>query len=573
MIQTDVSEEAVNLIEPYGGKLVDLFVSEEEAVFLRERAVSIESLVLSNRALCDLEMLATGAFSPLKTFLNQKDYMSVLETMRLNDGTLFPIPVTLPVSKEYRIGQEIALRDGYGTLLAIMTVEDVYGWDSDEYSRKVLGTNDEAHSLVKELKTWGRYNTSGELKVLALPGRRDFSRFRLTPRETRAALAEAGNENIVAFQTRNPLHRAHEELMKRALTKVNSTLLLHPAVGMTKPGDVDYVTRVRCYAALLENYFQDHRAMLCLLPLAMRMAGPREAIWHAIIRRNYGVNHFIVGRDHAGPGRNSQGIPFYDSLAAQNLARQYEDELGVRIMTFNEMTYLPGEDTYVEAHEAEGVEAISISGTQVREEYLAKGKLLPEWFTRPEVAEVLAGAYPPISKQGFCLWFTGLSGAGKSTIAQAIEAALQERGRRITMLDGDVVRYNLSKGLGFSKEDREANIARVGFVASEIVYHHGVAICALISPYLEAREKVRNLFTDGNFLEIYVSTPLATCRARDPKGHYIKTSQGKMQNFTGVDDAYEPPVNPEVTIDTTDLTIEESVKMILAELYRRGFIK
>ncbi len=566
-------QSQVKLIEPYGGILVDLTVSAKESVKLKQLAADLDSIVLNDRAICDLEMLAVGAFSPLRGFMDQKDYDSVLKKMRLADGTLFPMPITLPVDRKYDIGKKIALRDGFGNLLAIMTVEDAYEWDAEEYAKNVLGSNDDTHMLVREMKSWGQYNVSGELQVLSLPDHKDFTAHRLTPKEVRQRLTKLGNKNVVAFQTRNPLHRAHEELTKRAAAAIKGTLLLHPVVGMTKPGDVDHITRVRCYQALLNNHYEEYEALLSLLPLAMRMAGPREALWHAIIRRNYGANHFIVGRDHAGPGKDSQGEPFYGPYDAQELVKRHEDELGIKILTFNEMLYIPGADKYMEAHEVEeGVETAAISGTQVREDYLAKGQLLPEWFTRSEVAAVLAEAYPPSLNQGFCLWFTGLSGAGKSTIAQAVEATLHERGRRTTMLDGDIVRLNLSKGLGFSKEDRETNIGRVGFVASQVVYHHGIAICALISPYREARDKVRKLFPEGNFIEIYVSTPLEVCKERDPKGHYIKSNQGKMKGFTGVDDTYEPPVNPDITIDTSNSTIGESVEAVLAKLRNRSFI-
>lgn len=562
------------LIKPYGGVLVDLLVYGKEAEQLKVASVKLDSITLSERALCDLEMLAIGAFSPLQGFMNEADYKSVLKDMRLANGTLFPMPITLPVQTKYKLGEKVALRDSFGNLLAIMVIDDCYEWSIEEYAKSILGSYDTAHPLLREMKQWGQYNISGTLKVIRMPDHKDFGSLRMTPREVRQKLIEIGNEDIVAFQTRNPLHRAHEELTKRAASTINGTLLLHPAVGMTKPGDVDHITRVRCYRALLDNHYGEYRALLSLLPLAMRMAGPREALWHAIVRRNYGANHFIVGRDHAGPGKNSQGLPFFDPYAAQALARQYEEELGMHIMTFSEMLYLPQKDCYVEAHEVEdGIKTASISGTQVREDYLAKGELLPEWFTRPEVAAVLASAYPPAIKQGFCLWFTGLSGAGKSTIAQAVEAALHERGRRTTMLDGDIVRLNLSKGLGFSKEDRETNISRVGFVASEVVRHHGIAICALISPYRKARDNVRKLFPDGNFLEIFVATPLEICEARDPKGHYIKSRRGKMKNLTGVDDTYEPPLNPEVILDTAVLSVEDSVDSILTELKKRNFIE
>jgi len=568
-----VLKRTVEIISPYGGELVNLCVEKDESALLKEQSTEYESVILSDRSLCDFELLATGAFSPLKTFMNQADYESVLENMRLSDGTLFPMPITLPVDRKYETGKKLALRDEYGNLLAVMTVEDAYEWDPEFLAEKLLGSNDEAHNLVRELKTWGRFNVSGKLQAVALPVHKDFRQFRFTPAQTRRKLTEIGNENVVAFQTRNPLHRAHEELTKRAASKIEGTLLLHPAVGMTKPGDVDHTTRVRCYMALLDNHYDGYEAMLSLLPLAMRMAGPREALWHAIIRRNYGANHFIVGRDHAGPGKKSNGEMFYQPYASQELVKKHENELGMTILTFNEMMYLVEEDRYVEAHEVlEGDRTMSISGTQVREEYLAKGKQLPEWFTRPEVAAVLADAYKASKDQGFCLWFTGLSGAGKSTIAQAVEAALHEVGRRTTMLDGDVVRNMLSKGLGFSKEDREANIERVGFVASQVVYHHGVAICALISPYENSRRKVRELFSEGNFIEVYVSTPLEVCEARDPKGHYVKNRQGKMKNFTGVDATYEVPENPDIVIDSSKESIEESVELILSELCVRGLV-
>lgn len=565
--------KTINLIKPYGGLLVNLMVNEDEKPALKELAAKLNSVILTDRTVCDLEMLATGAFSPLQGFMDEEDYHSVLKNMRLKDGTLFPVPITLPVHEQFTIGEKVALRDGYGNLLAIMTINDIYQWDREEYAKNLIGANDTAHMLVEEMQEWGVYNIAGELQVLALPAHKDFVDLRLTPQQARQKLSELGNENVVAFQTRNPLHRAHEELTKRAAEKIDGTLLLHPVVGMTKPGDVDHITRVRCYKALIRDHYSDYNAMLSLVPLAMRMAGPREALWHAIIRRNYGASHFIVGRDHAGPGKDSKGNPFYEPYEAQELAKQYESELGMRIMTFNEILYLPMQDRYVESHEVpKGEETASISGTQVREEYLAKGRALPGWFTRPGVASILKLSYPPSSEQGFCLWFTGLSGAGKSTIAQAVEAALHERGRRTTMFDGDIVRENLSKGLGFSKEDRETNIARVGFVASQVIYHHGIAICALISPYEEARRRARSLFDEGKFIEIYLSTPIEVCEERDPKGHYAKTRQGKMKGFTGVDDEYQPPLNPDITIDTSQVNVRGSIKIIFKELSLRGFI-
>lgn len=568
-----MTHKTIQLIEPYGGSLINLIVDSDHAAILMPYATTLEAIILSDRSTYDLELLATGAYSPLNGFMSKTDYESVLEGMRTSDGTLFPVPITLPVDQKYDAGQDIVLKDSYGNILAVMTIEECYEWSSAEYRTKVLGSNDEGHALAKEMDTWGAYNISGRLQVISLPDQKDFRSLRLTPTQCRKELAAIGNKNVVAFQTRNPLHRAHEELTKRAAAKINGTLLLHPSVGITKPGDIDYVTRVRCYQALIDNYYTDTDVLLGLLPLAMLMAGPREALWHAIIRRNYGANHFIVGRDHAGPGADSKGKSFYEPYAAQALTKQYEEEIGVTILAYNEMVYLSDGDRYVEVQQVPvGERAITISGTSVREDYLAKGRMLPPWFTRPEVGGILADTYPSQVHQGFCLWFTGLSGSGKSTVAQAVEARLQEHGKRTTMLDGDIVRENLSKGLGFSKEDREVNIARVGFVASEVVRHRGVAICALISPYEKARNKVRNLFDKCNFIEIYISTPIDVCETRDPKGHYIKSRTGSMSGLTGLDDTYEAPTHPDITIDTSKVAIEESVERVISELTRRGFI-
>ncbi|HSX35469.1 MAG TPA: bifunctional sulfate adenylyltransferase/adenylylsulfate kinase [Patescibacteria group bacterium] len=566
-------EHSEQLISPYGGTLVNLIVPEEEGNKLKKIAAELPTLTLSDRALCDLEMLATGAFSPLTGFMGKADYESVLKTMRLANQVLFPMPITLPVDTPYAPGEKLSLRDNFGNLLAIMTVDEVYTWEPEAYLMAIFGTNDKAHPLYNEVMSWGPYNIAGKLEVLALPDRKDFAPLRLTPAETRKQLQQLGKRNVVAFQTRNPLHRAHEELTKRAAKKINGTLLLHPAVGMTKPGDVDHITRVRCYKVLIENHYEEYETLLALMPLAMRMAGPREALWHALIRRNYGASHFIVGRDHAGAGKKSDGKLFYDPYEAQRLAKQYESELGINILTFNEMVYLPNEDRYVEAHEVPpGAKSTAISGTQVRDDYLAVGRLLPPWFSRPEVASILAAAYSPILHRGFCVWFTGLSGAGKSTIAQGLESALQEQGRRVTLLDGDLVRQHLSKGLGFSKEDRDTNVLRVGFVASQVAYHGGAAICALISPYEQTREAVRKFFEQGKFIEVYVSTPLDVCKQRDPKGHYLKASKGLMPGFTGLDDAYEPPSKPDLTIDTAATAIDDSITIILDELKKRSLL-
>jgi sulfate adenylyltransferase len=574
-LQTTASKTAT-LIPPYGGRLVDLLVPEEELAEAREYASTLPSLQISARAVCDLEMLASGAFSPVDRFMGEADFRRVLAEMRLADGTLFPMPITLPVAADagLRAGTDIALRDSMNDLLAIMTIEELYPWDPADLAERVLGSQDAKHPLVNEMTRWGRLNASGPIRMLQMPRHYDFKELRRTPAEVREVLAQTGRQNVVAFQTRNPLHRAHEELTKRATAAVDGVLLLHPVVGMTKPGDVDHYTRVRTYKALAENHYDPDRIVLSLLPLAMRMAGPREALWHAIIRRNHGANHFVVGRDHAGPGKDSTGKPFFGPYDSQNLVTQYEDEIGVKVIPFSEMLYLPEEDRYEEASKIpEGTQTASISGTQVREEFLAKGRLLPAWFTRPETAEILAESYPPRHREGLCIWLTGLSGAGKSTTAAVLSVLLLEAGRQVTELDGDVVRTHLSKGLGFSREDRDTNILRIGFVASEIVRHGGTVMCAAVSPYRTTRDAVRAMMDEDQFIEVFVDTPLSVCEQRDVKGMYAKARRGEIKEFTGISDPYETPLNPEITLDTVDHSPEENARRIMAELAQRGFVR
>jgi sulfate adenylyltransferase len=563
------------LIPPYGGTLVDLIVPQEAREDLREYANRLPSIQISERAVCDLELLATGAFSPLDRFMGQADFQRVLDEMRLASGAIFPMPITLPVEQEaVRLDQDVALRNAKNELLAVMTIEEAYAWDRNEVAQKVFGTLDLRHPLVTEMHRWGPYNISGRLRVLRLPSHYDFRELRLTPAQTRERLEGYGNPNVVAFQTRNPLHRAHEELTKRAADSVNGVLLLHPVVGMTKPGDVDHYTRVRAYKALARHHYDQERILLALLPLAMRMGGPREALWHALIRRNHGANYFIVGRDHAGPGVDTTGKPFYGPYDAQELVKRHAEELGVGVLTFNEMVYLPDESRYEESSSVPtGAKVASISGTQVREQFLNKGVLLPDWFTRPEVAQILADTYPPRHKQGVCVWFTGLSGAGKSTTAEVLTTLLLEHGRQITELDGDVVRTHLSKGLGFSKEDRDTNIRRIGFVAAEIVRHGGVAICAAVSPYRATRNDVRAMVGNDQFVEVFVDTPLEVCEQRDVKGMYAKARRGEIKDFTGIDDPYEPPRHPELTLDTVNNTPEQNAYVVLKYLIERGFVR
>lgn len=565
------------LISPYNNNaLIDLIVSEQEVGELRAYANELPSLQLSARSVCDLELLATGAFTPLNRFMGQADHQRVLDEMRLANGVVFPIPVTLPVDRQQPIAldRDVALRDEKNELLAVLTIEEIYDGKLDEVAAKVFGTQDSRHPLVAEMNKWGKQNVSGRLKVIQLPSHYDFQNLRLTPTQTREKLQKFGRPNIAAFQTRNPLHRVHEEMTKRAIKKLDGVLLLHPAVGMTKPGDIDHYTRVRTYRALAQHYYDQNQIMLSLLPLAMRMAGPREALWHAIIRRNYGANHLIIGRDHASPGVASDGKPFYDPYGAQQLVEQFSEEIGVRMIPFQELVYLPDEKKYEQVSDVTSTQRVlSISGTEAREEYLGKGRKLPEWFTRPEVGEILAEAHPPRHRQGACIWFTGLSGAGKSTTAEVLTVKLLEHGRQVTLLDGDIVRTHLSKGLGFSKEDRDTNIRRIGFVAAEIVRHGGIVLAAAVSPYRATRNEVRALVGKENFVEVFVDTPLDVCEQRDTKGMYAKARRGEIKDFTGIDDPYERPLNAEVTLDAVGHSPEENARLVLEKLIERGFVR
>jgi sulfate adenylyltransferase len=494
--------------------------------------------------------------------------------MRLASGALFPMPIVLPVPDPaaVRPGDDVVLRDARNEPVAVLTVEELYTRDPGE-ARAVAGTSDTRHPLVAEMERWPDTYASGPLRVLALPPHHDFAALRLTPAEVRRALAAKGAPRVVAFQTRNPIHRAHEWLTRKAAAEVDGTLLLHPVVGMTKPGDLDHFTRVRCYAMLAERYYDPARSLLALLPLAMRMAGPREALWHALIRRNYGASHFIVGRDHASPGLDSAGKPFYGPYDAQELLARHQAELGVTPVPMAEVVYLPDEDRYEEASRVpEGRKTVALSGTAVRS-MLQAGEELPAWFTRPETARILLETHPPLGRRGFCVWFTGLSAAGKTTIADILTVLLLEQGRSSTALDGDVVRTHLSKGLGFSREDRDTNILRIAFVASEVVRHHGVALVAAVSPYQATRDQAREMVGPDRFVLVHVATPLAVCEARDPKGLYARARRGEAKGVTGIDDPYEPPSAPDIVLTTQDRTPEENAREVLAHLALRGFVR
>lgn len=567
-----------HLIAPHGGELTAPIADPERAAELQELSCEWPSLDLSPRQLCDLELLLNGGFSPLRGFMTRLDYESVCSSLRLADGTLWPMPITLDVTEEFAgklcRGDVVALRDPEGVMLAALHVDEVWRPDLRGEAAMVFGTDDPGHPGVDYLfhRSHDCY-VGGRLEGVRLPSHYDFKPLRLTPSEVRAEFVKLGWRRIVAFQTRNPMHRAHQELTLRAAKSVGANLLIHPSVGMTKPGDVDYYTRVRCYQLLLSKY-PAGTVKLALLPLAMRIAGPREAVWHAIIRKNYGCTHMIVGRDHAGPGKRANGEPFYGPYDAQELLARYEHELGVSMVPFNMLVYVPDQDRYLPEDEVPaGTRTLSISGTELRAR-LNEGADIPAWFTFPEVARELRRTFPPRTQQGFTIFFTGLSGAGKSTIANALRVKLLEYGGRpVTLLDGDIVRKHLSSELGFSKEHRDINIRRIGFVASEITKNGGIAICAPIAPYAAVRRQVRDMVESvGGFVLVYVSTDIEVCEQRDRKGLYAKARAGLVKEFTGVSDPYEAPQDADVVLDTADLKPDEAAQEIILHLEREGFI-
>ena len=498
--------------------------------------------------------------------------------MRLADGTLWPIPITLDVSESFaegiNIGDDIALRDPEGVVIAVMTVQDRWAPDLEQEAKQVFGTTDTAHPAVDFLfNQGGKIYLGGPLKGLQMPVHYDCRHLRDTPAELRARFEKLGWRRVVAFQTRNPMHRAHQELTFLAARETQANLLIHPVVGMTKPGDVDHLTRVRCYEAVLDRYPEQTTA-LSLLPLAMRMAGPREALWHALIRKNYGCTHLIVGRDHASPGNDSAGAPFYGPFDAQDLLREHEAEIGIEMVPFRMMVYVEDRAQYVPTDEIhEGEKVLSLSGTELRRR-LQQGLEIPHWFTFPEVASVLRRRYPPRAEQGFTVFFTGLSGSGKSTIANALMIKLREMDDRpVTLLDGDIVRKNLSSELGFSREHRNLNVLRIGFVAGEITKNGGVAICAPIAPYTDIRRQIRNEIEPlGGFCEVHVATSLEVCERRDRKGLYAMARAGKIKQFTGIDDPYEAPEHAEIVIDTEQLSPDEAAHKVILQLEAMGLI-
>ena len=568
-----------HLIPAHGGELVQLIATSERGAELKSHSREWPSWDLTGRQLCDLELLLSGGFSPLRGFMTKADYEGVCHNMRLASGVLWPMPITLDVTEDFAKKltpgtSKVALRDPEGVMVAVLHVEEVWQPDRQAEAKAVFGTASAVHPGVDYLLNRGNaWYVGGKLEGVQDPSHYDFKALRLTPAELRAEFARMGWRRVVAFQTRNPMHRAHVELTFRAAKMVEANLLIHPSVGMTKPGDVDYFTRVRCYQLLLSKYPQG-TAKLSLLPLAMRMGGPREAIWHALIRKNHGVTHFIVGRDHAGPGKDSDGKPFYGPYEAQELFKKNEKDIGVTMVPFSMMVYLEEQDKYVPDNEVPaGARVLNLSGTELRDR-LNGGRDIPAWFTYPEVVKELRRSFPPRHKQGVTIFFTGLSGSGKSTIANVLMTKfLETGGRPVTILDGDLVRKHLSSELGFSKEHRDINIRRIGYVASEITKNGGIAICAPIAPYEATRKHVRQMIEPyGGFILVHVATPIETCEERDRKGLYAKARAGIVKEFTGISDPYEVPEKAEVVINTAELSAEEAAQEIILHLEQQGFI-
>lgn len=562
----------------HGGELINLYVEGDQLQAEKEKARSNRSWDLTPRQMFDIELLLNGAFSPLTGYLSQADYDAVVENMRLADGTLWPMPITLDVteafSEEIAVGDEITLRDPEGVVIANLTISDIWTPDKKQEAQQVFGTTDTSHPGVQTLlNIRNPVYVGGRLTGVTPPLHYDFHQYRRDPRALRSHFEELGWNNVIAFQTRNPIHKAHVIMLKRMMARAQANMVIHTAVGITKPGDIDHFCRVRCYEKIIDK-FPAGTAEISLLPLAMRMAGPREALWHALIRQNYGFTHFIVGRDHAGPGRNNRGGLFYSPTDAQELVGSYQHELNIKILKAPFLRYVEDRGEFCEEHELLSGEAgLYLSGAELKQ-MLCEGKEIPSWFAFPEVVEELNRTLPPRSKQGFTLFFTGLSGSGKSTLANGVMVKLRELGgRNVSLLDGDLVRKNLSSELTFSKEHRDLNIQRIGYVASEITKNGGIAICAPIAPYAATRETVRQMIENvGVFVEIHVSTPIEVCEARDRKGLYAMAREGKIKGFTGIDDPYEIPENPALRVDTSQHTMADAVELVIDQLRTMGLL-
>jgi sulfate adenylyltransferase len=569
-----------HLITPYKGKLINLLLDEADAEHIKVESESYPSITLSQRQQCDLELLVTGALSPLTGFMNQDDYESVVENTSLLDGTIWPIPYYLDLTEEQaaniNVGDKVALHDMEGFMPAVITVESKWLPDKNKEAENIYGTLDTEHPGVDYLmNSVGKVYIGGKVDAVQLPFHYDFETLRYTPLELRQHFDKLGWRSIVAFHTSKPMHAVHYEMTMRASKQANAHILIHPVVGMAKPGDLHYYSRVHCYEAILKQYPKS-LVSLALIPMAMRMAGPREALMNAIIRQNYGCTHYIVGTEHAGPPNvRDSGKRFYVTGASQQYVKQFENDIDIKIINIEELCYDEDKGKFITRTDSKQVlcSSESFSNTRILNSLL-KQEEIPEWVTFPEVLAALRQSYPSRSKRGLTLFFTGLSGSGKSTLARIIYAKFIEEGKRpVTLLDGDVVRLNLSSELGFSKKDRNTNIRRIGYVASEITKNRGVAICAPIAPYKDIRREVRNKIEEyGSFIEIHVSTSLEECESRDRKGLYAKARKGIIPEFTGISDPYDVPEKPEIRVDTVDVSPMQAAQDIYLYLIREGYI-
>ncbi|KAG9254164.1 sulfate adenylyltransferase [Emericellopsis atlantica] len=567
---------------PHGGVLKDLFARDApRSAELAKEAESLPAITLTERHLCDLELILNGGFSPLEGFMTQKDYNGVVEDNRLADGALFSMPITLDVSQKeidslgLKEGVRVVLRDLRDDRdLAILTIEDIYQPDKVNEAVKVFGSDDDTHPGIKYLfSTAKQFYVGGKLEAIQRLEHYDFLELRFTPSELRSHFNKLGWQKVVAFQTRNPMHRAHRELTVRAARSQQANVLIHPVVGLTKPGDIDHFTRVRVYKAILNRY-PNGMGALALLPLAMRMGGPREALWHAIIRKNHGATHFIVGRDHAGPGKNKNGKDHYGAYDAQILVQKYQEELGIKMVEFQEMIYIPDKDEYMPANEIpEGTKTLNISGTELRNR-LKTGKDIPAWFSYPEVVKVLREQNPLPREKGFTVFLTGYQNSGKDAIARALQVTFnQDGGRPVSMLLGETVRHELSQELGFTRKDRDLNVSRIAFVASELTKAGAAVIAAPIAPFEDARQQAREAVEkSGPFFLIHVATPLEYCEKMDRRGVYAKARRGEIKGFTGVDDPYENPVKPDLVVDFEKQNVRSIVHEIILLLESRGLL-
>ena len=558
---------------PQGSSLVNLLVDQERHTALKQLLSSLPDITLNLRQICDFELLTIGGFSPLKGFMTREAYESVLDRMRLPSGEVWPVPICLDASRDFadrfETGQSAVLRDPEGFPLGIMAIEDIWQADLEKEAMALYGTTD-----IAQLKGGlDRYYIGGSIESLNLPIHSDFKQIRNTPSEVRRQFVKLGWKRVVGYQTRQPIHRPQFELTIQAMKKAKANLLLLPIAGIPRPGDFDHYTRMRCYQKVARHYPPD-TYMLNLLPLYTRQAGPRDAVLHMIIGKNFGCTHFVIGHHHAIPEKKSCGNLFYDTSQVKEMACQAGEEIGIEPVFFEEMIYLPFEDEFKLAGEVkEGQETISFTNDNIRER-VRRGKHIPEWASFPDVIKELRRSYPSPATQGLTVFLTGLSGAGKSTIANVLYSKFMEIGvRPVTLLDGDIVRRNLSSELNFSKEHRDINVRRIGFVASEITKNRGIAICAPIAPYERTRLNIRkSIEAHGGFFEIHVATPVSVCEKRDRKGMYAKARAGLLKGFTGVDDPYEEPSNPELSIDTSDLTPDEAVQQILVLISEKGFV-